>query len=133
MSLGQICTILVLFLIVICPSAKKSYADTEGISGKLVGVQIVDQGSDTFSKFRGSIFIYEGQGVVQEYKWGGSTCTGIVSIIDSDIANFSRILTFRSFIRIIPIYKNGQGGSRCIKRYILVNRFFLDNIEYIVD
>jgi len=68
-------------------SVKEALADTEGISGRLVGLQVVDTGSNTFSKFRGSIFVKESSGIEQEYKWGGTTCTGQISIVDSDIAN----------------------------------------------
>jgi len=114
-------------------SVKEALADTEGISGRLVGLQVVDTGSNTFSKFRGSIFVKESSGIVQEYKWGGTTCTGQISIVDSDIANFSRQLNSRLSVRIIPIYKNGQGGSRCIKRYIMVIKSFENDIIYTID
>ena len=124
---------LLVFIVAVSPLVKDAGADNEGIAGRLVGLQIVDPGSDTHSKFRGSIFIKENFGIVQEYKWSGSTCTGTISIADSDIANFSRLLNSRPIVRLIPIYKNGQGGSRCIKRYIMFNRFFADDIEFTVD
>ena len=125
--------IILVCLIAMAPMANEALADFEGTSGKLVGLQIVQEGSDTESKFHGSIFIRERSGPVQEYKWGGTTCTGMVSVVDSDIANFSRLMNARPFVRIIPIYKNGQGGSRCIKRYIMVNKSFEDDIEFTVD
>ena len=133
MRVGLISYTLCAFIIAALVFVVKAEADTEGISGKLIGLQVVNPGSDTFSTFRGSIFIRESFGIVQEYKWGGSTCTGNISIEDSDIANFSRLLNSRTPARIIPIYKNGQGGNRCIKRYIIVNRFFEDGIVFIVD
>jgi hypothetical protein len=102
-------------------------ADSLGTAGKLVGLRDVNAVSDNYPLIRGSVWVDEGKGAITEYRWGGSVCPG-KDLSEEEIANLSRALN-NSKLRIIPIYKNGQGNSVCLTHFLLVAKRIVGDVE----
>lgn len=102
------------------------FADTVGLTGAIVGLREVNSNSDRYALLRGSIWIEESPGQLQEYRWGGSACPG-KDLTEDEVANLARNLDRN--VRIIPIFKNGQGGSRCLVEFIITDRRHADDIN----
>jgi len=92
-------------------AALPAAADFVGSAGKIVGYLHNDNDSDDYGVYRGMVAVDEGGGMVQTYRWGGTLCAGR----DLDIDQQSLLLqAIRSKMRILPYFKNGQAGIRCL-------------------
>lgn len=86
-------------------------ADLVGDAGKIVGYLHNDNDSDDYGVYRGMVAVDEGGGSVRTYRWGGTLCSGR----DLDIDQQALLLqAIRSKMRIMPYFKNGMAGIRCL-------------------
>lgn len=101
-----------------------AWADFAGSPGKLVAFRHLDNDSDDYSTHRGMLVVDEGGGVLQAYRWGGTLCAGR----DLDIDQQQLLLQgLRSKMRIVPAYKNGQAGVRCLVAFGLTLKTKFDS------
>lgn len=102
--------------ILLCLTAGEALADSIGVAGRIVGVEHNDDSSDDYGIAEGSVFVDEA-GTIREYRHGGSLCPGRLLDVDQQ-----RMLVdaMRSKLTVIPYYKLGNGGSRCLVSYSFV-------------
>ena len=94
----------------------KATADNAGAPGSVASLLMRATASSDYSKFHGAVYLKTDQGI-DEYKWGGSTCPG------KDIVNFNQNRVIMDALIqysqdekmiVVPIFKNGQGGAKCL-------------------
>ncbi len=100
---------------------KLANADSKGAAGRIVEVQVNAQGSDNHALYRGAVKVRSGKKkafTYATYKWGGSTCPG-KDLTADQVAVLSEALANRSRVSLIPRFKNGQGGNKCLVSFSL--------------
>lgn len=96
-----------------------AYADSTGDWGRVVSVRVTAQGSDDYGRFRGKVELAgrrthpKKRPEITEYVWGGSSCPGR-DLSDSQVHQLQDAMTHRAHLRLLPYYKPGQGGAKCI-------------------
>jgi hypothetical protein len=92
--------------------------DNTGTPGKLVGLEHVDNDSDSYTTHRGRIWLDIGGGALDQYRWGGTLCAGR----DLDIDQQQLLITTMAQKKgvVVPFWKNGQAGVRCLVRFYIV-------------
>lgn len=92
--------------------------DNTGTAGKLVSLEHVDNDSDSYSVYRGRIWLDVGGSATDEYRWGGTLCAGR----DLDIDQQQLLVTAMAQKKgvVLPFWKNGQAGVRCLVRFYIV-------------
>lgn len=89
-----------------------AYADTDGAPGTVASVTVNESSADDYSTERGNVYINEGQ-TNRKYQWGGQACNGR-NLSDANIALLYEALRARAEIQLVPSYKTGGGGVRCL-------------------
>lgn len=89
-----------------------AYADTDGTAGTVASVTVNESGSDDYSTVRGELVINEGQ-ANRTYKWGGTVCSGR-NVSETNVALLFEALRARDSVQLVPSYKSGIGGARCL-------------------
>lgn len=96
------------------------HADIAGDGGYVLAAELLTDGSDDFGLVRGRVLIRQrvDQQTV-EYVWGGNTCPG------RDLADWQVQILFdlaaAPYMLVVPQYKNGAGGNRCLVRWTAFN------------
>lgn len=95
-------------------------ADFAGLPGTLLGFEHVDDSSDDYNfTGHGSIIMDDGDATPRAYRWGGSFCPGRVL----DVAQQQLLVTaMAGKLVVLPYYKLGNGGERCLTSFILTPR-----------
>jgi hypothetical protein len=93
-----------------------SAADLAGNPGYVLELVLNNNKSDRFLEFQGSVLLVEGEAakaVQREYRWGGTTCSGFTPT-DAQIDFLFEVLRGGRALQIVPSYKTGTGGARCL-------------------
>ncbi len=101
-------------------------ADSSGSTGYVTSLTINTKSSDTYGSYRGSVVLREGTepaSPVREYRWGGTICAGR-DLTDADVQLLTEALRGRADTQVIPRYKMGQAGSRCLVSFTLQEPVF---------
>ncbi len=99
--------------------------DFVGEAGRLVAFRSVGDASDEWDLLRGEIHLQVGT-QLQAYRWGRAFCPG-KDLTEAQEARLQRALGDRRLV-VIPYYKNGQGGSRCLVHFVITERRLADSI-----
>jgi len=105
--------------LVILPST--TFADSTGNSGVVIALTVHESTSDDYGTHRGRVMIREGAepGSAQtEYRWGGTLCQGR-NLTEANISLLMDAFRSRSDAQLIPRYKNGQAGIRCLTSFTI--------------
>lgn len=89
-----------------------AHADSIGTAGQVIGIELNEDSSDDYFLYRGRMFVKEDPTTVQVYRWGGTACNGYV-LLDTQNALLSATMNNKT-ARIIPYWKPGAGGARCL-------------------
>ena len=94
-------------------------ADTTQAIGPIVGLRVNHDTADSHALYHGRIFVGDSIGGYAEYRWGGSSCPGLL-LPDEHVALLQRGFN-NPRIMIEPYTKQGQ-GSVCLVGFTLVLR-----------
>lgn len=89
-----------------------AYADTDGAAGSVASVTVNESSADDYASERGNVYVNEGA-TNRKYQWGGQACSGR-NLTEANIALLVEALRGRDGIQIVPSYKAGGGGARCL-------------------
>jgi hypothetical protein len=89
-----------------------AYADTDGAAGTVASVTVNESSADDYSSERGNVMVQESQ-TSRKYSWGGQACSGR-NLTEANIALLVEALRGRDAVQIVPSYKTGGGGVRCL-------------------
>lgn len=98
-----------------------TFADSSGSAGSVISVTVLESSSDDYGSYRGKIVIREGtepSATQTEYRWGGTICANR-NLSESNIALLVEALRGRSDTQVLPRYKMGQAGIRCLVSFTL--------------
>lgn len=90
-----------------------AYADTDGAVGTVASVSINESSADDYATERGSIYVQEAPTTSRKYTWGGQACSGR-NLTEGNIALLVDAMRARDSVQIVPSYKTGGGGVRCL-------------------
>ncbi|MBZ5711568.1 hypothetical protein [Nannocystis pusilla] len=94
-------------------------ADSTGVTGFVNKVTVYDDSSDNYGAQHGILQVVEsGTGTLRNYVWGASLCPGRELAPDM-IQLLVDALHNRPAVEIVPSYKTGNGGSRCLVGFTL--------------
>ena len=110
----------ILAVITLLSAPPAIHADTAGDGGHVLAAELVSDGSDQFGLLRGRVLIRQRvDEQTVEYVWGGNICPG------RDLADWQVQILFdlaaTPYMLVVPQYRNGQGGSRCLVRWTAFN------------
>jgi hypothetical protein len=100
--------------------AAPALADTGGSEGRVVGLRLVSQSSDSYNSYRVQTTVDEGEGNFRVYTNGGIACNGR-NLTDAQIAALNSALAQRSNLLILPSYKKGPAQYRCLVDFTLLS------------
>lgn len=103
-----------------------AHADSNGSAGYVTSLTVNGKSSDTAGSYRGSVRIREGAepgSPNREYRWGGTICSGR-DLDESEVSLLLEALRGRSDTQIVPRYKMGQAGVRCLVAFTLQEPVF---------
>jgi hypothetical protein len=89
-----------------------AYADTDGAAGTVASVTVNEPSADDYAAERGNVYVLEGQ-TPRKYTWGGQACSGR-NVSEANIALMYEAMRARDSVQIVPSYKTGGGGVRCL-------------------
>lgn len=95
-------------------------ADDDGSRGTLVALSTNTQSADLFLQYHGQMFVKNADGVLDEYRWGGTSC-GSRTLTEAELAMLQRALE-RKNMTIEPRSQTGQGDTRCLVGFTLVEK-----------
>ena len=93
-----------------------SAADVAGSAGYVQELVLNNNKSERFLEFQGSVLLVEGDAanaLKHEYRWGGTSCSGYTPT-DAQIDFLFEVLRGGRVLQVVPSYKNGTGGARCL-------------------
>jgi hypothetical protein len=105
-----------------------AFADSSGAPGYVTSLTVNTKSSDSAGSYRGSVRVREGAepgSPNREYRWGGTICSGR-DLAEIDIALLTEALRGRSDTQIVPRYKMGQAGARCLVSFTLQEPVFTE-------
>ena len=103
-----------------------TFADSTGNAGFVIAVTVHETSSDDYANHHGRVLIREGSepGAPQtEYRWGGTVCASRV-LSAANVALLVEALRGRSDTQLIPRFKMGQAGTRCLTSFIIQEPVF---------
>jgi hypothetical protein len=117
-SMPSIRSLRVLSLFAACAALPQTAAaaDSPGNAGYVQDLVLNSSKSDRYLEFAGSVTLLEGEEAnspKQVYKWGGTVCSGYLVTSDQLAFLMEAMRTARS-LQIVPSYKAGAGGARCL-------------------
>lgn len=101
---------------VLVPST--TFADSLGSIGAVDAVTVYESSSDDYAMQNGVLTVREKTGTLRTYKWGGSFCPNRSLSFDS-IGLLFQALRSNTTVDIVPSYKLGNGGTRCLTGFKL--------------
>ena len=99
--------------------ATAAQGDTTQAIGPIVALRIHHSNADQFASFHGLIVVGDAIGGYADYRWGGSSCPGLL-LTNDEIEKLQHGMN-NPRILIEPYTKQGQ-GSLCLVRFTLVLR-----------
>jgi len=96
--------------------ATASAADSVGNPGYVADLVLNTSKSDRYAQFQGSVLLSEGDAasaLKREYRWGGTTCSGYLPTAEQIRYLFEAMRSGRA-LQVVPSYKAGVGGARCL-------------------
>lgn len=91
-------------------------ADSPGNPGYVQEILLNSTKSEVYMQYQGAVSLLEGDTVSsarREYRWGGSVCSGIVPS-DEQVRYLFEAMRAGKSLQIVPSYKLGAGGARCL-------------------
>lgn len=123
-TMHRILTVLAVSGALLLGGTTGAWADLAGNPGKLVAFRHLDNDSDDYGTHRGMLVVDEGGSLLQEYRWGGTLCAGR----DLDVDQQKLLVqALASKMRVVPAYKNGQAGVRCVVAFGLTSKSKFDS------
>jgi hypothetical protein len=116
MSLRPCLSLLAGLMIVSAPAT--TFADSLGAVGTVENLTVYESSSDDYAMANGLLTVREKSGTKREYKWGGSLCPGR-NVSASSIAMLFEALRSQPTVEIVPSFKTGTGGSKCLTGFKL--------------
>lgn len=89
-----------------------AYADSDGAAGSVASVTVNESSADDYAAERGNVMVNEGA-ATRKYTWGGQACSGR-NVSEANIALLFEAMRARDSVQIVPSYKSGGGGARCL-------------------
>jgi hypothetical protein len=89
-----------------------AYADTDGAAGTVSSVTVNESSADDYAAERGNVYVLEGA-TPRKYTWGGQACSGR-NVSEANIALLFEAMRARDSVQVVPSYKTGGGGVRCL-------------------
>lgn len=105
--------------------AGPALADTQGDSGRVIGLSLNESSSDLSATQRGKIVV-DSAGIVSEYRWDGTLCAGRV-LTEAEEAVLAGLVGNKKLL-ITPYWKSGQGGVRCLVSFTIGDKKSLPDI-----
>lgn len=107
-----------LLLAVTCAALPQTVvaADALGNAGYVQELVLNNSKSDRFIEFQGSVLLVEGdsaKSLRREYRWGGTACSGFTPT-DAQVNFLYDVLRSARALQVVPSYKSGAGGARCL-------------------
>jgi hypothetical protein len=115
----RLCAILLTILALPIIPTNATAADTIQAIGPIVAIRENHSTADSHASYHGRIFVGDSIGGYAEYRWGGSSCPGLV-LPPELVAQLQRGFN-NPRIMIEPYTKQGQ-GSACLVGFTLVLR-----------
>ena len=103
-----------------------AHADEIGAAGTVASVQVNTAVADTYLSFHGQMMVKNSAGVLDLYRWGGTTCGSRV-LTEPQVAALHRALGDKK-TRVEPRHQIGQGDFRCLVGFHLVAKSFAKDI-----
>jgi len=100
--------------------ATAASADDTQLFGTIVRLERYTDASDFFLQFNGRLFVKNSDGLLDEYRWGGTSC-GTKVLTDEEIATLQAAQNNKKMM-IQPFTKPGQGNSVCLVGFSLVEK-----------
>lgn len=90
-----------------------AYADSDGAAGTVASVTVNESSADDYAAERGNIYVLEAGGTSRKYTWGGQACSGR-NVTEANIQLLFDAMRARDSVQVVPSYKPGGGGARCL-------------------
>ena len=102
-----------------------AHADTAGPNGYISSLQINESSSDLYAQWRGRILVETDYGT-DEYRWGGTYCSG--RNMSPENLNLLHRTLMTPNVQLLPAYKSGMVGSRCLVSFRILPDMFNEKI-----
>lgn len=110
--------LLTLFFLV--HGAGAALADDTGAMGPLVALSDNTSSADLYLQYHGRMFVKNGSGTLDEYRWGGTSC-GSRTLTEPELAMLQRALERKNML-IEPRSQDGQGSTKCLVGFTLIEK-----------
>jgi hypothetical protein len=111
---------IVTILLTLILSAGAATADDIGEVGSIVSLDVFTTPADTYLQYHGRMFVKRSDGVLDEYRWGGTSC-GSRTLTEGQWAALQSALNHKK-MTITPTSQDGQGPSKCLVGFSLVEK-----------
>ena len=102
-------------------------ADFDGAPGRVLALDIRDDDSDNSPQRRGQILVDDGD-TVTTYTWApGTTCQNLNDLTTHEEILLSQLVGNKKKL-IVPRYKSGLNGARCLVRFWITDKKGLPHI-----
>lgn len=95
-----------------------TFADSSGSQGTVDALTVFESSSDDYASNNGILTLKEESGTKRDYKWGGSLCPGR-TVSANSISLLFDAQRSQVDVAVIPSYKVGNGGTRCLTGFKL--------------
>lgn len=95
-------------------------ADDSNLAGSIIALDDNTTSADIYLQYHGRIFVKNSDGVLDEYRWGGTSC-GSRTLAEAETAALQRALNTKN-MRIVPRSQDGQGSAVCLVGFTLVEK-----------
>ena len=91
-------------------------ADESGAEGYVSAVQINNTSADAYLQYHGRLFVRVSKQVVDEYRWGGTSC-GSKIVNEAQLSALN--LALANGMKVAPSWRPGQGQTKCLVGFVL--------------
>jgi hypothetical protein len=100
--------------------ADTARADDPGLRGSLVSLELNTDSADTYLQYHGRMFVKNVDGVLDEYRWGGTSC-GSRTLTEPQFLALQAAANKKNMF-VDPRFQNGQGNSKCLVGFNLIDK-----------
>lgn len=95
-------------------------ADDAGLRGSIVSLELNTVSADTYLQYHGRMFVRNEDGVLDEYRWGGTSC-GSRTLTEPQFLALQAAANKKNLL-IDPRYQLGQGDVECLVGFNLIEK-----------
>ncbi|MFR9720516.1 hypothetical protein ACL00X_14260 [Aeromonas diversa] len=106
-------------------TATAARAEEDAAPMPLVQLEVNTTSADTYLLYFGRAFTKMSKGVLEEYRWGGTSCGSRV-LSDAEVALLQGALD-NANVRVAFRYQEGQGATKCVVGFALVRKGFVEH------